>query len=87
MRDAGRAGCDPRRVPGSGRVIPHDARSGAGMSEAQVKSPGPTKIHCRMMPIALLANQYRPTPAGLAKTIQPNIAGMMYSIIWFIWAC
>ena len=68
-------------------MIPHDARSGAGMSEAQVKSPGPTKIHCRMMPIALLANQYRPTPAGLAKTIQPNIAGMMYSIIWFIWAC
>ena len=37
--------------------MPHDALSGAGIMEAQVKSPGPTKIHWRMMPMAVLANQ------------------------------
>lgn len=67
--------------------MPQAFRSGAGIIDAQVKSPGPTKIHCRMMPMAVLANQYRPTPAGLEKTIQPNTAGIIQSIIWFICCC
>ena len=40
-----------------------------------------------MMPIAVEANQYRPTPAGLAKTIHANTTGIIQSIIWFICAC
>ena len=57
--------CDSRRMP-------RRSRTGLGMSEPQVKSPGPTKIHCRITPIAVLAPQYRPTPAGVAMTNHEN---------------
>ena len=66
---------------------PSRARIGAGTSEPQVKSPGPTKINWSMMPMIVVAAQYRPRPAGTTSTNQANITGIIHCIIWFICAC
>ena len=48
---------------------PADAgRSDAGSRLLHVKSPGPTKIHCRMSEIAVPTPQYRPSAAGSVTT-------------------
>ena len=44
--------------------MPRRSRTEFGMREAQVKSPGPTNTHCRMIWMPVLAAQYNPRPAG-----------------------
>ena len=67
--------------------MPSRSRTGLGMSEPQVKSPGPTKIHWSTIWMIVLDAQYRPTPAGVAMTNHANMAGIIHCIIVFICAC
>ena len=67
--------------------MPMRSRTALGISEPQVKSPGPTNVHCKTMPMTVLAAQYRPTPAGVAMTNHENMAGIIHCIIVFIWRC
>ena len=61
--------------------MPSCCRTTFGISDPQVKSPGPTNTHCRMTPMIVLAAQYTPRPAGVTSTKYENMTGIIHCII------
>ena len=55
-----------------------------GISDPQVKSPGPRNTQWSTIPMIVVDAQYIPRPAGTKSTNHENMMGMNHCIIWFI---